>query len=204
MPSLVLASRNKGKLRELRELLIETGWDVLPVSDFPEIPDIEEDGETFQANAVKKATETARLLRMWVLADDSGLEVDALDRAPGVRSARFSGSHGNDAANNRLLLEKLADVELPNRTARFRCVTALAAPDGRIWTADGVCEGVIGLSLHGEGGFGYDPLFVLDSGLTMAELPEEEKNRISHRARAMHAMREILLHLAGEQLKGLD
>lgn len=199
MPSLVLASKNKGKLRELKELLVNTGWQVASLDEYPAFPDILEDGETFRDNAVKKAVETARILGDWALADDSGLEVDVLGGAPGVRSARFAGRHGDDGGNNRLLLERLEGVNPSERSARFRCVTALAAPDGRVWTADGVCEGQIGLEPRGNNGFGYDPLFILESGLTMAELPEEEKNRISHRARAMHAMGEILVQLASAQ-----
>lgn len=195
MPKLVLASRNKGKLRELRELLSDTGWEVHSVGDYSNLPEVEEDGETFRENALKKAAETARFLNEWVLADDSGLEVDALGGEPGVRSARFAGMHGDDQANNQLLLERLENVKMPDRTARFRCVTALVAPDGRVWTADGTCEGRIGREQKGEGGFGYDPLFVLDSGRTMAELPESEKNRISHRAQAMQKMREIITNL---------
>jgi XTP/dITP diphosphohydrolase len=196
LPKLVLASRNKGKLQELRELLADTGWEVRPIGDYPDVPEVDEDGATFRENAVKKATETAHLINEWVLADDSGLEVDALGGEPGVHSARFTGVHGDDHANNQLLLERLRNVEASRRTARFRCVTALAAPDGRVWTADGTCDGRIGEKPVGEHGFGYDPLFVLDSGRTMAELSETEKNRISHRARAMQAMRKILAELA--------
>lgn len=177
-------------------MLADTGWEVRPIGDYPDVPEVDEDGATFRENAVKKATETAHLINEWVLADDSGLEVDALGGEPGVHSARFTGVHGDDHANNQLLLERLRNVEASRRTARFRCVTALAAPDGRVWTADGTCDGRIGEKPVGEHGFGYDPLFVLDSGRTMAELSETEKNRISHRARAMQAMRKILAELA--------
>jgi XTP/dITP diphosphohydrolase len=176
-------------------LLSGTGWEVRSVGDYPDVPEVEEDGATFRENALKKAAETAEYLNEWVLADDSGLEVDALGGEPGVHSARFAGVHGDDRANNRLLLERLQHVEMPRRTACFRCVTALVAPDGRSWTADGTCEGRIGWGPKGENGFGYDPLFLLDSGESMAELPEQEKNRISHRARAMKAMRGILVKL---------
>ncbi len=196
MPKLVLASKNKGKLRELQELLRGTGWETVSLAMFPAMPPVVEDGATFAENAVKKAQATSAFTGEWALADDSGLEVDALNGAPGVYSARFAGEHGDDAANNRRLLRELAGVPFAERTARFRCVMALASPMGRVWTTEGTCEGRIGFEPRGENGFGYDPLFVLASGQTMAELPETEKNRISHRARAMAAMGRLLKELA--------
>ena len=188
MARIVLASRNKGKIRELHELLAESGIaaEVLSLADFPELPEIEEDGATFQENAMKKATIVTAATGLITLADDSGLEVDVLGGQPGVMSARFAGSHGNDRANNALLLDKLQGLAESHRTARFRCAIAIAAPDGMIETCDGFCEGVIGFAPKGEGGFGYDPLFFIpEQGMTMAELPEGIKNRISHRAKAM-------------------
>jgi XTP/dITP diphosphohydrolase len=185
---IVLASRNKGKIRELHELLAESGIaaEVLSLADFPELPEIEEDGATFQENAMKKATIVTAATGLITLADDSGLEVDVLGGQPGVMSARFAGLHGNDRANNALLLDRLQGVAENHRTARFRCAIAIAAPDGMIETCDGFCEGVIGFAPKGEGGFGYDPLFFIpEQGMTMAELPEGIKNRISHRAKAM-------------------
>jgi XTP/dITP diphosphohydrolase len=182
----VLASRNKGKIRELREMLAESGIEVLSLADFPELPEIEEDGATFRENAIKKATVVAAATGLVTLADDSGLEVDALGSQPGVLSARFAGIHGNDSANNALLLDKLQGIAESSRTARFRCVIAIAAPNGRTETCDGICEGMIGFAPKGAGGFGYDPLFFIpEQGMTMAELPEGTKNRISHRAKAM-------------------
>lgn len=196
MPKLVLASKNKGKLRELQELLQGTGWETVSLAEFPSMPPVEEDGATFEENATKKAIETSEFTGTWALADDSGLEVDALDGAPGVHSARFAGLHGDDIANNQRLLKELTQVRLPERTARFRCVVALASPQGRVWTTQGACEGRIGFEPRGNQGFGYDPFFVLASGQTMAELPETEKNQISHRGHAMAKMRELLTELA--------
>ena len=195
MARIVLASRNKGKIRELHELLAESGIaaEVLSLADFPELPEIEEDGATFQENAMKKATIVTAATGLITLADDSGLEVDVLGGQPGVMSARFAGSHGNDRANNALLLDRLQGVAESHRTARFRCAIAIAAPDGMIETCDGFCEGVIGFAPKGEGGFGYDPLFFIpEQGMTMAELPEGTKNRISHRAKAMQQAIAIL------------
>lgn len=195
MARIVLASRNKGKIRELHELLAESGIaaEVLSLADFPELPEIEEDGATFQENAMKKATIVTAATGLITLADDSGLEVDVLGGQPGVMSARFAGLHGNDRANNALLLDKLQGLAESHRTARFRCAIAIAAPDGMIETCDGFCEGVIGFAPKGEGGFGYDPLFFIpEQGMTMAELPEGTKNRISHRAKAMQQAIAIL------------
>lgn len=196
MPRLVLASKNKGKLRELQELLKGTGWEPVSLEEYPEAPPVVEDGETFEANAIKKAKSAAQATGEWSLADDSGLEVDALNGAPGVHSARYAGEHGDDEANNAKLLAVMADTPGPMRSARFRSVVALSSPMGETWTTEGYCEGSIGFEAVGDGGFGYDPLFRLPSGQTMAELSEAEKNRISHRAQAMKRMRETLIHLA--------
>lgn len=199
MPKLVLASKNKGKLRELQELLIGTGWEPVLLEEYPEAPPVEEDGDTFEKNAVKKALSAAEVTGEWALADDSGLEVDALNGAPGVHSARYAGVHGNDQANNDKLLVNLSSIPADQRGARFRSVVALASPKGRTWTAEGTCEGSIGLAPIGDGGFGYDPLFYLPNGQSMAQLPEAEKNRISHRGQAMARMRDILIHLSRAQ-----
>jgi len=203
LAKIVLASRNKGKIRELRELLAESGnevrgielrgIEVLSLADFPELPEIVEDGATFRENAVKKATIVAAATGFVTLADDSGLEVDALDGQPGVLSARYAGSHGDDSANNALLLDRLQGVAEKHRTARFRCAIAIAAPNGQTETCDGFCEGMIGFAPKGAGGFGYDPLFFIpEQGMTMAELPEGTKNRLSHRAKAMQQAMAIL------------
>jgi XTP/dITP diphosphohydrolase len=186
---LVIASKNRGKVREIRQIYAD-----LPVAvvELPDLPDVVEDGATFSENARKKALAVARHTGKWALADDSGLEVDALGGAPGVHSARWSGA--GDEANNAKLLAELRDVPPPARTARYRAVVVVAAPDGRVVAeAEGACEGVIGFEPRGAGGFGYDPLFVLpDRGLTMAELPSEVKNAISHRGVALRRLRQPL------------
>ncbi|NLM36605.1 MAG: XTP/dITP diphosphatase [Firmicutes bacterium] len=194
MPRLVLASRNKGKLRELKMLLAGLPWEICSLAEFPDVPEVAEDGRTFRDNALKKAGFVAKTLQMWALADDSGLEVDYLNGAPGVFSARFAGAHGDDVKNNEKLLALLDGVPWAQRTARFRCALAFVSPAGVAWTTEGTCEGFIALAARGEGGFGYDPLFYLpEYDRTMAELPEEEKNRISHRAVAMRQFRNYLL-----------
>lgn len=190
---LVVASRNAHKIREIKELTAHLDLEVVGVEEVGDLPPVEEDGETFQDNARKKAVETALFLGTWVLADDSGLEVDALGGAPGVHSARFAGEGRGDRANNQLLLAKLGALPLEQRGAQFRCVMALASPHGEVEFAEGVCRGVIGFEPKGSNGFGYDPLFIVpELGRTFAELSPEEKNRISHRSRAMAGMLEIL------------
>ena len=183
---IVIASKNQGKIREIRQIYAE-----LPVSivEQADLPDVLEDGDSFSANARKKAVEIARHTGKWALADDSGLEVDALNGAPGIHSARWSG--GGDEANNDKLLAELRGVPAPARTARYRAVVVVAAPDGRIVAeADGACEGLIGFERRGAGGFGYDPLFVLPQfGRTMAELSSETKNGLSHRGLALRGLR---------------
>ncbi len=191
---LVIASKNKGKIREIRQILAELP---LRVVDDAALPDVVEDGDSFAANARKKAVEIARHTGAWALADDSGLEVDALHGAPGIHSARWSGK--GDEANNDKLLAELRDIPPAARTARYRAVVAVASPDGRVVAeADGACEGRIGFERKGAGGFGYDPLFVLpDFGCTMAELSPEAKNRISHRGRALERLRAVLTDVLG-------
>ncbi len=200
MPRLILASRNKGKLREVQRMLAGSPWELCSLADFPQLPPIVEDGKSFYENAVKKARTVAALLGEWTLADDSGLEVDALNGAPGVQSARFAGEPGNDAKNNEKLLRLLANIPLEQRTARFRCVLALASPEGELWTTERTCEGLIALTPRGNRGFGYDPLFYLpEFDATMAELPEEKKNEISHRGKAMQALLEHLKEIGGKE-----
>ena len=192
MRRLLLATRNPGKLRELRELLDAAGLGpdlALETLDaHPEAPEIEETGETFEANARLKAAGSARAAGTWTLAEDSGLVVDALGGAPGVYSARYAGTHGDDRANNARLLRELAGEA--RRSARYVCVVALANPEGEVVaTAGGTCEGEIAAAPRGEGGFGYDPLFLpaLCPGRSMAELAPERKRAISHRGRALRA-----------------
>lgn len=198
---LVLATRNAGKVRELVSLLGPLGVEVASLADYAGLPDIPEDGETFEANAVFKAREVARLTGQIALADDSGLEVDALGGAPGVHSARFAGEPKDDAANNAKLLRLLEGVPPEKRTARFRCVVALATPEGEVYTAEGVSEGVILDRPRGENGFGYDPLFyVPDLGRTFAELDMAVKNKVSHRGRAFAQVAGMVRRLIGETL----
>jgi len=193
---LVLATRNEGKIRELAALLEPYGFEVLSLNSFPELGEIVEDGATFKENAIIKATAVAKHTGLLALADDSGLEVDALGGAPGVYSSRFAGEGKDDLANNRKLLELLAGVPAERRTARFQCVVALAWPDGSWRTSTGTCEGIITESPRGEGGFGYDPLFyVPEYGKTFAELDIAIKNKISHRAKALAGAVDILSKL---------
>jgi len=187
MSCLVVATKNAGKLREIREIL-GSEYRLRSLADFPDVGEIVEDGRTFEANAIKKALVVACHTGHVSLADDSGLEVDALDGAPGVYSARFAGENATDEQNNRKLLKLLEDTPDAERTARFRCVIAVGAPDGSAQTAEGTAEGRILHSPRGKGGFGYDPLFLV-SGIrrTFAELSPEEKNRLSHRGKALQA-----------------
>lgn len=186
----VLATRNEGKVREMNRLFAELDWEVVSVGEFPDAPEVVEDGETFEANAVKKAKTIAEFLQLPAIGDDSGLEVDALHGEPGVYSARFAGEDATDEENYRKLLDKLSDVPLEKRTARFRCTLAFVEPGKSPVIATGACEGVIAHTPAGTNGFGYDPVFFLPERLKhMAEISPEEKNQISHRA---HAMRELL------------
>ena len=186
-PIVVAATTNEGKLRELRRLLADTGVEVRSLADVPDAPAVVEDGATFAANARKKALACARHCGLPALADDSGLEVDALGGAPGVRSARYAGEDADDAANVAKLLAAMRDVAAPDRRARFRCAIVLALPTGA--TVLGSCEGRITCEPRGEGGFGYDPVFLYEpEGKTFAELAPDTKNRVSHRARALAAL----------------
>lgn len=190
---IVLATRNVGKVRELKAILHDLEVEVLFLKDFPEIGDIVEDGRTFEENAIKKARTAAEAAGCIALADDSGLEVDYLNGAPGVYSARFAGEGKNDLDNNMKLISLLAGVPDEKRTARFRCVIAVAAPWGELHTAEGTCEGRIGHEMKGEKGFGYDPLFFLpEYHQTFAELDPRLKNRISHRGKALAKVKDVL------------
>jgi XTP/dITP diphosphohydrolase len=195
MRPLVFATRNRGKLVELRELL--PGIEVRSLDDV-HVPEVIEDADTFVGNASKKAREVSAATGLPALADDSGLEVDALGGAPGVYSARYAGEPHDDAKNNAKLLAALAGVPAEKRTARFRSVLALADTNGplgsQVITADGSCEGIILEAPRGSGGFGYDPLFYSpELGMTFAEAGVGPKNDLSHRARAMRAIKPRLL-----------
>lgn len=183
---LIIATRNAHKLQEIKAIFDFQHLEVLSAFDFPDIPDVVEDGDTLEQNAAKKAVEIARTTGCWSLADDSGLEVDALDGAPGVYSARYAGAHCSYTDNNKKLLKELKEKN--DRSARFRTVIALSDPFGKVKTVEGACAGKITEELRGNSGFGYDPLFVPEGYCqTFAELDAQEKNRISHRARALQS-----------------
>jgi XTP/dITP diphosphohydrolase len=198
---ILIATRNPGKLREYRDLLADlpTGTESLEwvlLTDIGIEVDVEETGTTFEENARLKAAAYSQMSGLLTLADDSGLEVDALGGSPGVRSARYAGPGASDSDRYQKLLRELEGVPSEARTARFRCVVAVSTPEGEIHTASGDCPGQIAFEPRGSFGFGYDPVFYMpDRGLTMAELPPEIKNRISHRARALEAIKPTLSDL---------
>lgn len=203
MRKLVLATTNPGKVRELRRILEGLPAEVLSLADFPGIEPAEETGTTFAENAVLKAEAVAKATGLIALADDSGLEIDALDGAPGVYSSRFGGPDAEDVDRNQLVLDLLREIPDCERGARYRAVIAIATPTGETVLAEGACEGRIAREPHGAGGFGYDPIFLLpDRGETMADLAAADpdlKNRISHRGRALEAARHLLERLVGEE-----
>jgi XTP/dITP diphosphohydrolase len=190
---LLIASGNAHKLQEMGELLHDFSISVVGPEGLGLHIEVEETGATYAENAALKARAYAAAAELPALADDSGLEVDALDGAPGIYSARFGGPGLSDADRVRLLLERLGKTPTAKRTARYRCSLVLIAADGRAWQADGSCEGLIALHPRGSAGFGYDPVFVIGgTDQTMAELTPAQKNRISHRARAIEALRPAL------------
>ncbi len=204
-PTLVLATRNRKKGEEMMQLICPP-WEPNPwlgrltiatLDAFPDVPEVVEDADTFAGNARKKASETARALGTWVVADDSGLSVDALGGAPGVRSARYAGQHGDDEANNRRVLAELADVSDENRGAAFVCALALSDPNGTIRAeVEASCRGRITREPRGSGGFGYDPLFLIpEYHKTFAELGPLVKHQLSHRARAFARLRPLIERL---------
>jgi XTP/dITP diphosphohydrolase len=195
---LAIASANRHKLREILEICADWPVEWITVETHPgPWPEVDEPHEDYLANALEKGRAVAAALGVPALADDSGIEVDALGGAPGPRSARYAGAGASDAENRRRLLSALKGIPGSGRTARFRCVAALVWPDGREVHAEGVCEGVLLRAERGSGGFGYDPLFVPEGWeRTMAELAPAEKHRISHRGRALRALRELLAQAA--------
>ena len=196
-PSLLLATNNSNKVRELRELFAESGWTLLTPADFNLKLDPEETGASYAENARLKAEAFARASGAWTLADDSGLEVDALAGAPGIHSARYAGPETPHSEKIVAVLREMAAVRRRERTARFRAAFALVAPDGRVWETEGVWEGAIAGAPRGDRGFGYDPIFLpRNSDETAAELPEARKNTVSHRARAASALLPVLRALA--------
>ncbi|NMB46836.1 MAG: XTP/dITP diphosphatase [Firmicutes bacterium] len=193
MAAVVIGSRNKHKVQEIRQLLAGLPIDVLSLQDFPDAPEVEEDGDTFEANALKKARIIADFTGLTTLADDSGLEVDTLGGQPGVHSARFAGASATDEENNIKLLRLLDRCPAADRTARFRCAIALVGRGDAEELVKGICSGVIISQPQGTGGFGYDPLFMVpDLGKTFAELSSDEKNRISHRGKALRKVLAVI------------
>lgn len=191
--TIIIATKNQGKAKEFKELFQQYGYTVRTLIDFPEIKEIPETGKTFAENAFQKANTVAQQLQTIVLADDSGLKVDALDGKPGIYSARFAGEHGNDEKNNQKLVEELKGIPKGERNAHFHCSLVMVGPDRDPLTVEGEIYGRILDEGRGEEGFGYDPLFYIpELEKTMAELPAEQKNEISHRARAIKKLQEHL------------
>lgn len=190
MKRLVIATKNVGKAREMAEALAGLPYEVVSLADYPDAPEVEETGSTFIENAILKATAYARYTGELTLADDSGLEVDALDGAPGVLSSRFAPT---DPERNSKLLDMMKDVPDADRTARFKCAIAISTPEGDVQTCDGTVEGVIARERKGSNGFGYDPIFyVPELGKHMAEITSAEKNAISHRGKALEKAKKML------------
>lgn len=190
---MIVATRNKGKVREIREALKGLGLRIYALSDFRDVPEVKEDGQSFTENALKKARFYSKVFGKLTMADDSGLEVDGLKGMPGIYSARYSGEGGSSQKNNEKLLQEMEGISLSKRGARFKCVMAMVSPDGREAIEEGSCKGRIGFKEKGRKGFGYDPLFILPKyGKTMAELSLEEKNKMSHRGKALRKIRKII------------
>ena len=200
MPKLLLATNNPGKAAEFRQLLEGCGWEIVTPAELGLTLEIEETGQTYTENATMKAVEYAKASGLVTLADDSGLEVDALGGRPGPLSARYAGPDRTDEERVRALLEELAGVPDEQRTARFRAVIAIAEPGGRVELAGGTVEGRIAHEPRGENGFGYDPVFLLpERGMTTAELPPDEKNAVSHRGAAARNAQAVLERMLREQ-----
>ena len=197
MNTLLLGPRNPGKAIEITSILVDSGWSFSSLQDFPNVGEAEENFTTFAENAIAKAQFYASATGLCALADDSGLEVEALGGAPGVFSARYAGAHASDADRRALLLSELAKTGDSNRRARFVAVVAIATPDGKVLNlSEGICNGTITFAPRGAGGVGYDPLFISDGyNQTFAELPDTIKNQISHRARALSGTRDFLSQL---------
>ena len=191
MKKLIFATQNDHKMIEIREILADLPYEIQSMKEANIDIDVIEDGSTFEENAIKKAKEIMEVTGALVLADDSGLEIDFLNREPGIYSARYLGRDTSYQEKNTIILNRLKDVKEEERTARFVCVIAAAYPDGTIMSARGTIEGVIGHEIAGENGFGYDPIFyVPEHGKTTAEMPSEVKNSISHRGKALRLIRE--------------
>ena len=193
MLKVIIATKNAGKAKEFVKMFELYNIEVKTLLDFPEFAEIEETGKTFEENAILKAETVCAQLGVMAIADDSGIMVDALDGRPGIYSARYAGVEKDDEANNDKLLEELKNVPLEERTARYYCALAFASPNHRTITVHDTCEGVIASKRQGTNGFGYDPLFYLpERGKTMAEITAQEKNEISHRAKALRKLENYL------------
>ncbi len=196
MKEIVLASSNKGKVREVEMMVKDMGIRIIPLSETSFDEEIEENGSTFEENAVIKAQAVAKKLGVPALADDSGLEIDFLNKEPGIYSARYLGHDTPYSVKNQIILDKLAGVPDEERTARFVCSMALALPQGDVVTTTATMEGRIAYEIKGENGFGYDPIFYLpEFGMNSAEISPEQKNAISHRGKALRQMKEKILEL---------
>ena len=194
MKKIIIASNNKGKIREIRAIIGEQDIELLDLKDIGFTDEITEDGYSIKENAVKKGLSVMKAVGELTIADDSGLEVDAIDGQPGVLSARFSGEGATDESNNRKLLELLSNIPMEKRGAQFRCVMALIYPNGRILTAEGICRGRIAYKPIGDKGFGYDPIFIPNGyDKTFSQLGSHVKNQISHRAIALDKMKGIMI-----------
>ena len=190
----MFATTNQGKVKEVKMILKDLGMEVLSLKDLNIQADIVEDGKTFEENAIIKAKAIAELTDCIVLADDSGLEVDYLNKAPGIMSARYMGEDTSYDIKNQAIIDQLADAKGPERSARFVCAIACVMPDGEIFTTRGTIEGKIGYKTEGTEGFGYDPIYyVPEFGCTTAQLTPEQKNKVSHRGKALEAMKKILV-----------
>lgn len=192
----IIATKNKGKAKEFQHMFAPYGYEVQTLLDLPHIDDVEETGVTFEENAILKAETVAEELGALVIADDSGLSIDAIEGRPGVYSARYAGEEKSDEANMEKVLGELESVDESDRTARFYCVLAIAGPDMETKTVTGTCEGMILREKRGTNGFGYDPIFFVPSlDKTMAELTQKEKSRISHRGHALEKLGNIISDL---------
>jgi XTP/dITP diphosphohydrolase len=190
---ILIATRNRKKLREIKEILSDLPIEFIPLGRFPKLPILQEDGSTYKENATKKALFYAGLTGLWALADDSGIEVDALGGRPGIFSSTYAGPDASDEENNQKLLKELGDTPLEKRTARYRAAIVFASPEGKKYSAQASCEGLIGKTPRGRSGFGYDPLFIVPRyHKTFSQLGMKIKNTISHRAKALRKIKKIL------------
>ena len=190
---IVIATKNRGKVREIRRALKGRGLKIYSLNDFLDVPEIEEDGKSFTENALKKARFYSKYFGKLTLADDSGLEVDALKGLPGIYSARYAGNGASDRENNQKLLREMEAIRISKRGASFKCVMVMVFQEGKEAVVEGSCRGRIGFRELGKKGFGYDPIFILPQyGKTMAQLTLEEKNKVSHRGKALKKLRKII------------